>query len=436
MRIRHAYLWPGLLVIVLLLMAAAVVSVLIAPNRYKARIESAVMATTGRRLELAGDIAFGISRWLTFTTGRGVWHSGPREDSPPLAQWRAATLRVRLLPLLKGHVVLDVIRAQGLHLVVRRDAQGRSNWQLRPRHSVSIGRYSPADTLAVGGLDLEDASIDYRDEVTHLRAAVDGLSLKVGAWTSGAEVRVRAQFHAALGAASRAASSADLGADVKLTSRLQADRAFATFALHQTSLEGHLTGARLTSAGVVAGLDVPRLAVVLDPLTIEMPTYTFDLDQARASGSLALESTPDGLHARGPVQLLTASARKVITDLGLDVPLPRDPAMLSKVSLEGTWELTAGALKVEPLTVQIDATRFDGTFARSAGARPRMTFDLHADRMDLGAYADVHSANPAPFQLPVEALRAINAQGQIVFERARLADAQLKRVTLKLESHE
>lgn len=435
-RIRHAYLWPGILVGILLIIAAAVLSVVIAPNRYKGKIESAVTTATGRRLELAGDIALSITRWISLNTGNGVWRADSHADSAPLAQWRSASIRVRLLPLLKGHVVLDVIRAQGLHLTVRRDAQGRSNWDLKPKHTVSTGRHDPGRTLAVGGIELADASIDYEDRRADLRARIDSLSLKTNEWTKGAEVRLRAKFHAMLGAASKPPSNADVGSDITITTRLQADPELESFALHQTSLDARLTGGRLASGGIAANLDVPRLAVVIDPLAIEVPTYALDLDQSRTTGSLALEQTPAGLHARGPVQFLTASARRIIGDLGLDTPLPRDPQTLGKVSVDGTWELTGGALKIQPLTVQIDATRFDGELARSAGPRPRLTFDLHADRMDLGAYADVRSSHPAPFELPLDALRAFNAQGQIVVERARLSDAQLKRVTLRVESHE
>src|SRR4029078_3026172 len=101
--------------------------------------------------------------------------------------------------------------------------------------------------------------------------------------------------------------------------------------------------------------------------------------------------------------------------------------LFGPLALEGTWELNAGALTVDPFTMQIDSTRFDGRIARSGGSDPRLTFELRADLMDLGAYAALTRSKPAPFELPVAFLRALNADGEIVVERARLWDSQLRR---------
>ena len=57
-------------------------------------------------------------------------------------------------------------------------------------------------------------------------------------------------------------------------------------------------------------------------------------------------------------------------------------------------------------------------------------------RLPIGRYVNVDSKNKKPFELPVEALRAINANGSVIFDQLVLADTHMTDVRLKLQTPE
>jgi hypothetical protein len=123
-------------------------------------------------------------------------------------------------------------------------------------------------------------------------------------------------------------------------------------------------------------------------------------------------------------------------DLALDQTLPHDPTTLGPLELTTQWSYTSGALTAKPLTLKLDGVTFDGWMERSAPPKSAWRFELHGDHIDLSRYLNVDSKKKKPFELPVESLRAINANGSLVFDRAELADAHLTDVRLKLQTPE
>jgi hypothetical protein len=59
-------------------------------------------------------------------------------------------------------------------------------------------------------------------------------------------------------------------------------------------------------------------------------------------------------------------------------------------------------------------------------------FELHCDRIDLGRYVNVDSTNKKPFEL--DTLRAINANGSLIFDQVVLADTHMADVRLRFQT--
>jgi hypothetical protein len=123
-------------------------------------------------------------------------------------------------------------------------------------------------------------------------------------------------------------------------------------------------------------------------------------------------------------------------DLALDQTLPHDPTTLGPLELTTHWSYTDGALTAKPIALQLDGVTFDGWVERSAPPKSAWRFELHGDHIDLGRYVNVDSTKKKPFELPVETLRAVNANGSLVFDRAEIADSHLTDVRLKLQTPE
>jgi hypothetical protein len=139
------------------------------------------------------------------------------------------------------------------------------------------------------------------------------------------------------------------------------------------------------------------------------------------------------LYARGPIDLQVPSVRGFLKVLGMDLPLPLDQDTLGQLKLTSMLAWENGVITANPIDVTLDETHFSGELTRSADEKPLRTFALHGDKIGLNRYIAIEDKSKEPFELPVEALRALPVQGELTFEQAWLGPAQMRGVKLRVE---
>lgn len=483
--------------LLLLVATAFVMTSVIDPNRYRGKIEGIVGDLSGRRFVIEGNVEITWFPWLGVRMGRahlnnrldvpggrpdlsdsrpglpenradvpghtglpgnragvpGNRPGGPedRADVPglPILEWQSVVLACKVLPLLRGQVVVDRIRLQGPHLHLRRDAQGHGNWEdwgpartgpsvageastpEKPslaggasapgKPSVAAGANAPGKpsvaaggsalgrpsspageqkALRIAGVEIRDGTLDYVDEMSGLRGSLSGVELDIGEWLRGQPLPVHARFE-----------------------------------VHTDSLPQN---------GVSVEVDAAEVAIRQEPMAIAVPKVSVKVADARIDGDLTYERTADAhaqagdshVHAQGSVAVHAPSLRKLANDLALNQTLPHDPTTLGTLELTGDWSYADGSFAAKPLVVKLDGVNFTGWVERTAAPPALWGFELHGDRIDLGRYVSVDSTNKKPFELPVAALRAINANGSLIFDQVVLADTHMADVRLRFQTAE
>ena len=376
-------------ILLLLVITAYVMTSLIDPNRYRGKVEAIVADLVGRPLVIEGNLQLTWYPWLGLKTGSAHLDNPPGVLGPPLAEWGSVTVAAKLLPLLKGQVVVDRIRLQSPHIHLHRDAQGHSNWEnLGPRSPPSPSHQSTPPQIA--GLEVTDGMLDYVDETTGMHITLANLELDIGEWQAGNPLPVHTRFLA-----------------------------------HTDSLP---------PGGVWIQAGAPELTVGLNPLNIKIPQLSARIADAQIHGDLAAtqNSAEGGLQTHGSITLSVPSVRKLAHDLAVDQTLPHDPTALGPLALTSKWSYARGALTAKPLKLKLDAVTLDGWLRHSAPPQSAWDFELHGDHIDLNRYVKTDSTNQKPFELPVEALRAINANGVLLFDQADIAATHLTDIRLKL----
>ncbi|MEA3176952.1 MAG: AsmA protein, partial [Gammaproteobacteria bacterium] len=393
--------WTSIIVagVLLLLVAAAfVLTSVVDPNRYRGKIEGIVADLAGRPFVIEGNLEITWYPWLGVRTGAAHLDNLPGVPGPPSVEWQSIAVAAKVLPLLKGEIVADRIRLQSPHIHLRRDAQGHGNWEdLGPRKPVTAPAPqppAPSKPLQIAGIEIRNGTIDYVDEASGLQANLSSLELDIGEWRAGQPLPVHTRFLA-----------------------------------HTQSLP---------PAGLWVQVDAPQLALRTDPLNLKAPKLTVQVANTRIDGDdVTYDQTADAhIHARGSLALHSPSVRQLANDLALNQTLPHDPTTLGPLELTTTWTYDDGSIAAKPLALKLDGVSFNGWLERTAAPRAMWGFELHGDRIDLGRYVNVDSTNKKPFELPVAALRAINANGSVIFDQVVLADTHMSDVHLKLQTPE
>lgn len=378
------------------LLALALVGVLVIvwfvdPNRFKPRIEAAVRDATGRELTLAGDIDLGFFPWLALRTGEGRFGNAPGFGPGPMVAWRRAQLGAKLLPLLRGELVVDRVVVDGAEVRLVRRADGSANWQgIGPK---GPAKAAPADAgektaVTIDGIEITDGRLSFVDETVPRRVEVAGLRL----------------------------TTDEVDPDEPLT---------------DTEIAGTLHMDGFAPAGVPFRVAVPEAVFGRDFASIEVKEYQLAFGGLEAEGGISGTLT-EPMKLGGAVATNGFDLRALLASVGIAAPKTTDPKALGRIAVSGGWSFDAGAVALKTVALTLDDTHFSGAFTRGTGEGAVGVFQLRGDAIDIARYVPPPDPASEPFVLPAAALKALAFRGVVELEQATYGDTVLKGVTLRL----
>jgi AsmA protein len=437
-----------------------VVTVFVDPNRYRGQIERAVTQATGQPFKIVGDLSISWYPWLALRMGPAQFGKPGGPDAKPIVQWQSARVGAKLIPLTQGELIINGIRLDSPQFFLRRDAAGHANWddvvqrfKNRPRSPATGPNTTPGPQI--GGFEIRDGTLSFADERSGKRFTITSWLLDVGEWKAGATfpVETRLVFRKETAASekpvpgaksapgakaatgTRASESPPLEVELRVSGRVHVSDDANDIDIFGLDSSSRLRGGTLPAQGVPVNLQVSRLAARLSPLDVAISELSGNIADAHLTAAIqAGETGPDkALYVRGPLSLQIRSVRDLLSAFGIKAPLPLDTGTFGVMKLTSTWEWNDGAVTVNDIDLALDETRFNGHFTRSADDEALWTFALHGDKIGLSRYVAIEDISKEPFELPVAALRALKMQGELTFDQAWLADAQMQNVRLRLE---
>ena len=319
-------------VLVVLIAAAAIIAPMVFdPNDYKDDIAKAVQKSTGRELRIPGKIDLSVFPWLGVQLGEVELGNAEGFGPKPMAKVASADVRVKLLPLLRKHIELGTVSLHGLQLNLSRNAQGRTNWadlvppagaapaqKTKKPAPAKAGGGAPIAALAVGGLDISDASVVWDDRQSGQHVSIDHLQLDSGALAPGEPFPLKLSMDIA----SRAPA---VKGHLSLAGRMNVDVAGERYRADGLNLAAELSGAGLPGGQAKARLEADAVAADLEAqslqakgLTITAPglTLTGHATGSRILGQAELVGQLDAKVDDGAALLKAAGAAKALPNPG------------------------------------------------------------------------------------------------------------------------
>lgn len=469
MRALKIAAWTAGGLIALIGVALLLVVLFVDPNDYRDDIERIVESKTGRELTLSGDLKLAVFPWIALETGPASLGDAPGFGEEPFASVQSASVGVRLAPLLRGRVEVGVVRLDGARLRLITDEQGRRNWaDLGEREAgapAEQDRAAPPPTIA--GLKIADAALTIENRQEKTRRVVRDFNLETGRLASGEPFDLKMDFvldeapAASMKVRLAALITADLerdthhlaqpeidvtllgqgypadGVPVQIRARsLQADIGRELYELDGLTLAATWKRDGLPLAAPVR-LDAPRLNANLAQQTLELADFKIDVAGAQLAGRLSGEEILDAPLIRGPVELKPVSLREWLPKLGVEPPQTTDPQALRRLSFSGALALTKTSAEINDLVMQLDETTLRGMLTVADFASKALRFDLKIDRINADRYLPPAPPQAAPKQgesppaeIPVEALRNLNARGQVLIDEAIFAGIKFSKLRL------
>lgn len=202
--IKRIVMWIVALALVLFIVAVAFVATF-DPNDYKDKISSMVQEKTGRSIELGGPIKLTLFPWLGVSVRDVALGNAPGFSQKEMLTAKTVEVKAAFLPLLKGQFEVGKLVLDGATIHLARNSNGLTNWaDLLSRPSAAqppktTSGSAPASTggasaLAIGGVEINDANLDWQDAVTGQSLALQHLNLDSGAIRLGQAVDMSLNF--------------------------------------------------------------------------------------------------------------------------------------------------------------------------------------------------------------------------------------------------
>lgn len=186
-----------LLSLTLLLVVVIVVTVVGAvmyfdPNQHKDFIVSRVEKATGRSFAITGNIELTYYPWLGLEAEGITLGNAKGFGDQPLVHADLVALRIKTMPLFKKHYELDTLRLHGLEINLAKNKEGVTNWQdmmgKQPKKQKQINL--PFAAVILGGVDVQDAKLNWRDETINQTVKISDMNIKTGELTYGAPINL------------------------------------------------------------------------------------------------------------------------------------------------------------------------------------------------------------------------------------------------------
>ena len=166
--LRTTLKWTGIVlgsVVVLVLLTLA----LLDWNVLKGPIERTASARSGRTVKIDGPLEVHVWSWTPRAALAGLTVGGPPWDaSRPMLHVDRLNVQMKLLPLLKGDVILP--RVELIHPIVylHRDPSGRANWTFESTRPSNAPAGKPPKLPVVRDFLIQSGQLTMRDEILKL----------------------------------------------------------------------------------------------------------------------------------------------------------------------------------------------------------------------------------------------------------------------------
>ncbi len=153
----------GVLLLLILVLA------LIDLDVFRHPLERIASARSGRTVTIAGRMTGHIWSWTPGISLTGLTVGNPPwEPARAMAEVQRLDLQLRLLPLLRGRLVLERLELDHPQVYLHRDSGGRANWTFASEQPSAEPAAAPARLPLIRNFVIDAGELTVRDEILHL----------------------------------------------------------------------------------------------------------------------------------------------------------------------------------------------------------------------------------------------------------------------------
>jgi AsmA protein len=355
-------------IIAVLIAALIALWLIVNPNDYKGRIETAVRTSTGRDLSLSGNIHLAIFPSLALELGPASLGNPPGfASSQPFASLRRVSLRVHVLPLLHHQLDVGRVEIDGLDLRLLKNAQGQGNWSMPAGKTAQPTPQNSGSQMTLGGIAgvvIKNSRVSYQEMVA------DHVDVTIGHVATGVPVPVKWNVDLTTGPGAR---------PIALSGNATLE--YGAKSAHLSGLDARIDDSTLRGNAAVTNLATGAMSFDLSIDQIDLDRYL--TPASKSAKAVGQPVSPPAAQNQQPTELPTSALKT----LQLNGKLAIGSATLygMKLSQVGVGlAADGGVLRVNPASAKLYGGTSTGSVTLDAhGATPVLHLDDSLTGIDV-----------------------------------------------------
>ena len=409
------------------------------PNDYREDVSVAVKDATGRDLTIEGDLSLSIFPWLAIEVGRTELGNAEGFSDEPFMRFEEASLSVRILPLIfSQEATVGTASIEGLVVNLEVAANGATNWDdfSNPEESTRIEAAESdveATTIEVGNIRVSDANVSYTDTQTSSAYAISNLTFISEGIGADEPFDLDAEFDFT-------AAPGDLGGHIAIRGTTTMTEGAAQLSIEGLNVAGELHG--VTAQAVEFNFD--SRAMTIDTVAERMHPGEMDFSILGISMSANVEpfSYAGSPQPEALLRVAEFSLKDLMQVLDIEPPVTADASALTRVSFSANAAVGTDSISLDSMTLELDDSTMVGTLSLPTTDSGTIRFDLNVDVISIDGYmapADAGATSTTDdsdddIEIPVDLIRALNANGSFRIQRAFLSGMEFTNLELGLQS--
>jgi AsmA protein len=437
------------LVKILLILIAAIVGVGVLasialflffdPNDFRDNISTGVKKATGRDLVIEGDLSLSIFPWIAVEIGRTRLGNAEGFGSEPFLSFEQARLSVRLLPLiLRQEISVGTASLDSLVVNLQVDKNGVTNWDdlTDTEQAPEEDADEPAGDAVmpeVANIVVTNANVTYTDAAAGSSSSISGLTVETGRIAVGSPFDFGAEFEFE-------SKPGDIGGDLSISGTLLASNGMAQFDISDLNLSGTLRG--IAEQATEFNFDARAISIDTEGQNVTLGEMDMGILGISMAANVAPFSYAGDPHPKATITVHEFSLKELMATLGTEPPATADPNALQRLSFSADAAVGSKAISLTGMQLKMDDTTMVGSLSLPTTPDGAIVFDLKVDSIVLDHYMApasetedaVASDEDANIEIPVDMIRALNANGKLTMDTALLSGIEFENLELGLNS--
>ena len=428
--------WVVAAIVAVFALAAIVLTFFFDPNDFREDIAAAVHDSTGRELNIDGEISVQLFPWLAVQVGHTTLGNAEGFGDEPMAEFDEARLSVRLLPLLlRQEAKIGTATLDGLRMHFEVDGSGRTNWddllESGDQDAGPAEAATPGGSLDISGISIRNAAITYAHRQKGDRYELTDVNLEVGRVTAdAAPFPVSGNVHFDV-------QPGGISGDIEVETVVTYDQQSGVFTLDGLAVNGQAEG--IVEAPTRMSFETDGIEIDSAGSTVSMQPVKLSVLDIDVSADVEPFSYADAIEPIAQIRVAPFSPRSIMHLFDVEAPATADPNALTSVSIEAKAYVGENNIRLTGLSIELDGTEFTGVMTVPTDGAGRFIAKLSADALDMNRYmapateeGSEVADESAPVEIPVDLIKPLNARGELEIGTVTVGDLQLEQVVMSL----